>query len=165
VATKVVIAKLTNTKDITIRTCSFSGCRKTVLWSNQSGRCQIHKDANDRASYYCSFAGCNNTLRVYNRSGWCVAHRSLNNFSALPSNSSPSTRQPHDDEPKVDLDVYKKKYLAIDDQHKWTLSTGKVVEDALYDFGVTCKHDHLTHQYIIDPFNKQMESISDEAEL
>jgi hypothetical protein len=44
-------------------------------------------------------------------------------------------------------------------------STGKVVEDALYDFGVTCKHEHLAHQFIVDPFNKQMESILDEAEL
>ena len=45
------------------------------------------------------------------------------------------------------------------------LTTGKVVEDALYDFGVTCKHEHLAHQFIVDPFNKQMESIFDEAEL
>ncbi|KAG1048225.1 hypothetical protein G6F43_009372 [Rhizopus delemar] len=158
-----------NIKDIIPRTCSFSGCRKTILWSNQSGRCQIHKNANDRTLYYCDFAGCNKILGVYNRSGRCVTHRNLNHFPALPSctasNSSPSTQQPHDDEPKVDLDVYKKQYLAMDDQYKWTLSTGKVVEDALYDFGVACKHEHLAHQFIVDPFNKQMESIFDEAEL
>ncbi|KAG1146824.1 hypothetical protein G6F38_004671 [Rhizopus arrhizus] len=44
-------------------------------------------------------------------------------------------------------------------------STGEVVEDALYDFGVTCKHEYLAYQFIVDPFNKQMESIFDEAEL
>ncbi|KAG1159869.1 hypothetical protein G6F37_004500 [Rhizopus arrhizus] len=45
------------------------------------------------------------------------------------------------------------------------LGTGEVVEDALYDFGVTCKHEYLAYQFIVDPFNKQMESIFDEAEL
>ncbi|ORE10077.1 hypothetical protein BCV72DRAFT_254487 [Rhizopus microsporus var. microsporus] len=28
-----------------------------------------------------------------------------------------------------------------------------------------CKHEHLAHQFIVDPFSKQMESIFDEAEL
>ncbi|CAG8744498.1 20369_t:CDS:2, partial [Dentiscutata erythropus] len=33
---------------------------------------------------------------------------------------------------------------------KWTLSTEKIVEDALYVFGMKCSHKHLCHSFLID---------------
>ena len=33
------------------------------------------------------------------------------------------------------------KYQKIPQESKWTLSTGKVVEDALYAFGMKCSHE------------------------
>ncbi|CAG8800507.1 23108_t:CDS:10, partial [Cetraspora pellucida] len=38
----------------------------------------------------------------------------------------------------------------MEDDKKWRLSTGKIVEDALYDFASKCSHEH----FIIDPIDK-----------
>ncbi|RHZ80892.1 hypothetical protein Glove_131g62 [Diversispora epigaea] len=37
---------------------------------------------------------------------------------------------------------------------KWTLSTEKVIEDALYIFGIDRSCEHLSHSFIIDPDDK-----------
>ncbi|RIA79722.1 hypothetical protein C1645_47907 [Glomus cerebriforme] len=42
-------------------------------------------------------------------------------------------------------------YQKIPQENKWTLSTGKIVEDALYAFGMKCSHEHLCHSFLIDP--------------
>ncbi|CAG8736377.1 10127_t:CDS:10, partial [Cetraspora pellucida] len=37
------------------------------------------------------------------------------------------------------------------DSNKWVLTTGTVVEDALYGFGLRCKYEHLAYSFILDP--------------
>ncbi|CAJ0641965.1 12991_t:CDS:2 [Entrophospora sp. SA101] len=37
------------------------------------------------------------------------------------------------------------------EENKWKLSTGTVVENRLYKFGIECKYEHLAHSLIIDP--------------
>ncbi|RGB24452.1 hypothetical protein C1646_747795 [Rhizophagus diaphanus] len=39
----------------------------------------------------------------------------------------------------------------MNDSDKWILSTGKIVEDVLYNFGIKCRHEHLCHSFVIDP--------------
>ncbi|KAI8353639.1 hypothetical protein EDC96DRAFT_447138 [Choanephora cucurbitarum] len=39
----------------------------------------------------------------------------------------------------------------MQDEKKWTLSDGTVVEDKLYEFGMGCAYEHLCHSYVIDP--------------
>ncbi|CAB4383422.1 unnamed protein product [Rhizophagus irregularis] len=34
----------------------------------------------------------------------------------------------------------------MNDSDKWIFSTGKIVEDALYNFGIKCRHERLTSQ-------------------
>ena len=42
---------------------------------------------------------------------------------------------------EVDLVKFKRIYEKMEDQKKWILSSGKVVEDELYKFGIRCKHE------------------------
>ncbi|CAG8618502.1 728_t:CDS:10 [Paraglomus brasilianum] len=51
----------------------------------------------------------------------------------------------------VDITRFKEAYEQMDDTKKWVLSSGKVVEDQLYKFGLKCTHEHLCHSFIIDP--------------
>ncbi|RUS23352.1 hypothetical protein BC937DRAFT_95215 [Endogone sp. FLAS-F59071] len=39
----------------------------------------------------------------------------------------------------------------MDDNQKWRLSTGKVVEDTLFEYGRQCKSEHLSQSFIVDP--------------
>ncbi|CAI2191283.1 2308_t:CDS:10 [Funneliformis geosporum] len=55
---------------------------------------------------------------------------------------------------KIDLAEFEKTYSKMNHSEKWTLSTGKIVEDALHDFGVKCRHEHLCHSFVIDPNDK-----------
>ncbi|CAG8765385.1 8_t:CDS:10, partial [Dentiscutata erythropus] len=67
----------------------------------------------------------------------------------------------------IDLSEFKKKYSKMNDSDKWTLSTGKIVEDALYNFGIKCRHEHLCHSFVIDPNDKIYvdEEVFTESEL
>ena len=40
-----------------------------------------------------------------------------------------------------DLDKFTDVFLKMEDSKKWTLSTGTIVEDALYRFGVKCTNE------------------------
>ncbi|GBC17688.2 hypothetical protein GLOIN_2v1741550 [Rhizophagus irregularis DAOM 181602=DAOM 197198] len=44
---------------------------------------------------------------------------------------------------KIEFTEFEKTYLKMNDSDKWKLSTGKIVEDALYNFGIKCRHEHL----------------------
>ncbi|RUO95943.1 hypothetical protein BC936DRAFT_142929 [Jimgerdemannia flammicorona] len=46
---------------------------------------------------------------------------------------------------------YKKTHSEMEDDKKWKLTTGTVVEDALFKFGVRCRHEHLAHSFVLDP--------------
>ncbi|CAG8837749.1 11089_t:CDS:10, partial [Gigaspora margarita] len=62
-----------------------------------------------------------------------------------------------DDTIKMTLTAYQQftnKYLKIPKEDKWTLSTGKIVEDALYVFGMKCSYEHLCHSFLLDPDDK-----------
>ncbi|KAI7858041.1 hypothetical protein BDC45DRAFT_349037 [Circinella umbellata] len=41
-------------------------------------------------------------------------------------------------------------YEKMDDEYKWTLSTGKVVEDILYSYGSKCCYEDVSHSFIRD---------------
>ena len=42
---------------------------------------------------------------------------------------------------KIELTEFEKTYLKMNDSDKWILSMGKIVEDALYNFGIKCRHE------------------------
>ncbi|CAJ0867095.1 13400_t:CDS:2 [Entrophospora sp. SA101] len=52
-----------------------------------------------------------------------------------------------DEEAVAIPDIFK----AMTNDKKWKLSTGKYVEDVLYDLGVKCKYHNLIHSFIINP--------------
>ncbi|CAJ0766461.1 17426_t:CDS:2 [Entrophospora sp. SA101] len=41
-----------------------------------------------------------------------------------------------------DYEKYKKAYIK---------TTGKIIEDALYNFSLHCKYEHLAHSFVLDP--------------
>ncbi|CAB4407224.1 unnamed protein product [Rhizophagus irregularis] len=50
-----------------------------------------------------------------------------------------------------DYEKFREKYSSMETSKKWRLSTGTVVEDKLYDFGLRCAREHLSHSFILDP--------------
>ncbi|CAG8713454.1 11809_t:CDS:10 [Funneliformis mosseae] len=52
---------------------------------------------------------------------------------------------------KIEFTEFEKTYLKMNDSDKWILSTGKIVDDVLYNFGIKCRHEHLCHSFVIDP--------------
>ncbi|CAI2186908.1 17468_t:CDS:10 [Funneliformis geosporum] len=68
---------------------------------------------------------------------------------------------------KIEFTEFEKTYLKMNDSDKWKLSTGKIVEDALYNFGIKCRHEHLCHSFVIDPNDNIYinEEVFTEAEL
>ncbi|ORZ15301.1 hypothetical protein BCR42DRAFT_416826 [Absidia repens] len=62
---------------------------------------------------------------------------------------------------------FRQKYHAMDDEKKWKLSTGKIVEDSLYSFGKKCATEHLVHSFILDPTDStyQINGVFTEQEL
>ncbi|RUS35400.1 hypothetical protein BC938DRAFT_470676 [Jimgerdemannia flammicorona] len=42
-------------------------------------------------------------------------------------------------------------FRRMNDSQKWKLSTGKVVEDALFEYARRCKSEHLSQSFIVDP--------------
>ncbi|OBZ87711.1 hypothetical protein A0J61_04242 [Choanephora cucurbitarum] len=65
-----------------------------------------------------------------------------------------NTEQKEDEEEDVKsefLNSFRSKFKLMQDEKKWTLSDGTVVEDKLYDFGMGCSYEHLCHSYVIDP--------------
>ncbi|CAI2191182.1 18557_t:CDS:2 [Funneliformis geosporum] len=47
---------------------------------------------------------------------------------------------------KIEFTEFEKTYLKMNDSDKWILSTEKIVEVVLYDFGIKCRHEQL-HEY------------------
>ena len=41
----------------------------------------------------------------------------------------------------LDYEKYKKAYVKMNNEKKWILTTGKIIEDALYNFGLRCKYE------------------------
>ncbi|CAI2165885.1 18039_t:CDS:10 [Funneliformis geosporum] len=50
-----------------------------------------------------------------------------------------------------DYDEFTDRYQKMDNDKKWELTTGKIVEDGLYEFWMKCKYEHLSHSFIVDP--------------
>ncbi|KAG9287625.1 hypothetical protein G9A89_023975 [Geosiphon pyriformis] len=50
-----------------------------------------------------------------------------------------------------DYESFTRAYNGMKNDKKWVLSTGTIVEDALYNFGIKCMHEHLSHSFVIDP--------------
>ena len=41
----------------------------------------------------------------------------------------------------LDYEKYKKAYAKMNNEKEWILTTGKIIEDALYNFGLHCKYE------------------------
>lgn len=85
---------------------------------------------------------------------------------------SPSQTECNDDDNSrkmnvYDYEKYEKSYAKLDDSNKWVLTTGTVVEDALYKFGLRCKYEHLAHSFVLDPDDDTYlkENVFTESEL
>ncbi|PKK63744.1 hypothetical protein RhiirC2_666905 [Rhizophagus irregularis] len=50
-----------------------------------------------------------------------------------------------------DFNKFTKAFQKLENTKKWVLTSGKVVEDELYKFGMRCNYEHLCHSFIIDP--------------
>ncbi|RGB28441.1 hypothetical protein C1646_819106 [Rhizophagus diaphanus] len=50
-----------------------------------------------------------------------------------------------------DFNKFTKAFRKLENTKKWILTSGKVVEDELYKFGMRCNYEHLCHSFIIDP--------------
>nr|CAG8444953.1 8820_t:CDS:2 [Entrophospora candida] len=50
-----------------------------------------------------------------------------------------------------DKELFTQQFKVMTNDKKWKLSTGKYVEDVLYDLGVKCKYHNLIHSFIINP--------------
>nr|CAG8563336.1 3191_t:CDS:10 [Entrophospora candida] len=50
-----------------------------------------------------------------------------------------------------DKELFTRQFKAMTNDRKWKLSTGKYVEDILYDLGMKCKYHNLVHSFIINP--------------
>ncbi|KAL7309419.1 hypothetical protein PS15m_011506 [Mucor circinelloides] len=48
---------------------------------------------------------------------------------------------------------FKQTFDAMPDQHKWKLSTGTVVEDAMFEFGMKLVKEHFVHSFVLDTLN------------
>ncbi|KAI9301131.1 hypothetical protein BJ944DRAFT_243553 [Cunninghamella echinulata] len=49
-----------------------------------------------------------------------------------------------------DIESIKKRYASIDQNKKWKLSTGTVVEDVMEKVAIECKYEHPVHSLILD---------------
>ncbi|CAG8615005.1 11749_t:CDS:2, partial [Gigaspora rosea] len=59
---------------------------------------------------------------------------------------------------KMEFTEFEKTYLKMNDSDKWTLSTGKIVEDTLYNFGIKCRHEQdaiFKSQQWDSPYDRQ----------
>ncbi|KAI9281397.1 hypothetical protein BC943DRAFT_329805 [Umbelopsis sp. AD052] len=59
--------------------------------------------------------------------------------------------------PDADEEFYERHiatFKKMTPEDKWTLSTGKVVEDELFKFGKKCNYEHLCHSWILDTNDK-----------
>ncbi|CAG8547968.1 13436_t:CDS:2, partial [Funneliformis caledonium] len=67
----------------------------------------------------------------------------------------------------TDYENFTERYQNMDNDRKWKLTTGKIVEDSLYEFGMRCKYEHLCHSFIVDPndYNYIVESVFTLEEL
>jgi hypothetical protein len=45
---------------------------------------------------------------------------------------------------------FQQTFDAMSNQQKWKLTTDKVVEDAMYTFGMKCTEEHLVHSFVLD---------------
>ncbi|KAI8065806.1 hypothetical protein BC940DRAFT_303641 [Gongronella butleri] len=161
------------------RMCSFATCNSLLGEQNKSGRCIMHRslvkfpntpispasasvspitDPVSRTSS--SVSNATTPSAAVSRTSSSVSN------TTTPSAAVSRTSAPYDDtNTKVDLEDYKKKHHAMDDTHKWRLMTGKVVEDALFEYGLTQTNEHLVHQFVMDPYSPEMETIFNAMEL
>lgn len=64
-----------------------------------------------------------------------------------------------------DLLSIEAKFDAIDDDEKWILSTGTVVEDTMKSLAMKCKYEHPVHSLILDPSDDTWKDYFTEDEL
>ncbi|KAG9297727.1 hypothetical protein G9A89_011242 [Geosiphon pyriformis] len=60
-------------------------------------------------------------------------------------------RKLEDGSMSASIEEFTNTFRAMLNERKWRLSTGKLVEDALYEFGSKCMEEHLSHSFVLDP--------------
>ncbi|CAB4469619.1 unnamed protein product [Rhizophagus irregularis] len=80
-------------------------------------------------------------------------HQDLDQTGDEIDDSCENSLSDHQDLDQTDneIDDTREKSPSFQDSRKWRLSTGKVVEDALYNFASKCSYEHASHSFIIDP--------------
>jgi hypothetical protein len=85
-----------------------------------------------------------NSIHLSGEQNILINHSSLTTITGPPLNNNQLL------ENKFILD-FKNRYANMNNQRKWKLKTGKVVEDTLYHFGLSCSYEHLSHSFIFNP--------------
>ncbi|SRR6266542_1193170 len=62
-------------------------------------------------------------------------------YDDIESNGDPAKEDKKIKLSPFDYDDFTEKYCKMDDNKKWVLTTGTVVEDALYEFGMKCVYE------------------------
>ncbi|CAJ0907275.1 15661_t:CDS:2, partial [Entrophospora sp. SA101] len=70
----------------------------------------------------------------------------FSSFKASTSNNYTSITSKQ----KLDFVSFTNAYESMKNESKWKLTSGKVVEDSLYEFGLKCMDEHLSHSFILD---------------
>ncbi|GET03382.1 C2H2-type zinc finger transcription factor [Rhizophagus clarus] len=81
------------------------------------------------------------------------SEQDINCFDSPQIDAESNAEGPDDDGQMSasDYEKFRQKYNNMETSKKWLLSTGTVVEDKLYDFGLKCTREHLSHSFILDP--------------
>ncbi|CAI2184769.1 8552_t:CDS:2 [Funneliformis geosporum] len=89
---------------------------------------------------------------------------SLDYDDAGEENDTSDRDEEDDTPPKVDKVAYRLAYDAIPDTSKLRLSTGKIVEDVLFEFAKEMDYEHHAHSYIVDFDDEDIKALFDEEE-
>ncbi|KAG0173398.1 hypothetical protein DFQ28_006895 [Apophysomyces sp. BC1034] len=44
---------------------------------------------------------------------------------------------------------FRKKFNALKDEQEWKLREGIYIEDVMYNFGISCTHEHPVHSFVL----------------
>ncbi|POG75804.1 hypothetical protein GLOIN_2v1838532 [Rhizophagus irregularis DAOM 181602=DAOM 197198] len=79
-------------------------------------------------------------------------------------NQVDTSEESEEDRPKINKTAFHEAHKSIPDSSKMRLSTGKIVEDVLFDFCRNMDYEHHAHSYIIDCDDAEIKSLYTETE-
>ncbi|RGB21728.1 hypothetical protein C1646_731896 [Rhizophagus diaphanus] len=84
--------------------------------------------------------------------------------NGVEDDSQDTIEESEEDRPKINKTAFHEAYKSIPDSSKMRLSTGKIVEDVLFDFCRNMDYEHHAHSYIIDCDDAEIKSLFTETE-